>query len=87
VCGCGSGLEEERASIVAADGTVTDGPRVTVGGLTVIEVPSREEAHKWAAKWATACRCDEEVWELGYDPKIDAMLREAAILKTRPDKA
>jgi hypothetical protein len=44
---CGSGLEDQRASIVAADGTVTDGPQVTVGGLTVIEVPSREEAHKW----------------------------------------
>ena len=57
-----------------ADGTVTDGPQVTVGGLTVIEVPSREEAHKWAAKWATACRCDQEIWELGFDPKIDAML-------------
>ena len=35
---CGSGLEDQRASIVAADGTVTDGPQVTVGGLTVIEV-------------------------------------------------
>lgn len=32
-----------------------------VGGLTVIEVPSREEAHKWAAKWAAACRCDQEI--------------------------
>jgi len=62
---CGSGLEEQRASIVAAGGTVTEGPRVTIGGLTVIEVPSREEAHGWAAKWATACRCNQEVWELG----------------------
>jgi hypothetical protein len=62
---------------VAADGTVTDGPPVTVGGLTVIEVPSREEAHKWAAKWAAACRCDQEIWERGFDPKIDAMLRQA----------
>ena len=49
---------------------------MTVGGLTVIEVPSREEAHKWPAKWATACRCDQEIWELGFDPKHDAMLRE-----------
>jgi hypothetical protein len=36
---CGSGLEDQRGSIVAADGTVIDGPQVTVGGLTVIEVP------------------------------------------------
>ena len=28
---CGSGLEDQTASIVAADGTVTDGPQVTVG--------------------------------------------------------
>ena len=84
---CGSGLEEQRASIVAADGTVTDGPPVAVGGLTVIEVPSREEAHKWAAKWATACRCDQEIWELGSDPKIDAMLREAAHRRSRLDDA
>jgi hypothetical protein len=40
---CGSGLEDQRASIVAADGTVTDGAQVRVGGLTVIDVPSREE--------------------------------------------
>lgn len=84
---CGSGLEDQMASIVAADGTVTHGPQVTVGGLTVIEVPSREEAHKWAAKWAAACRCDQEVWELGYDPKIDAMLREAADRGPRRDDA
>ena len=51
---CGSGLEDQRASIVAADGTVTDGPPVTVGGLTVIEVPSREEALKWGCQ--AGCR-------------------------------
>jgi hypothetical protein len=84
---CGSGLEAQRASIVAADGIVTEGPQVTVGGLTVIEVPSREEAHKWAAKWAAACRCDQEVWELGSDPKIDAMLRVAAHRRVRRDDA
>ena len=75
---CGSGLAAQTASIVAADGTATDGPPVTVGGLTVIEVPSREEAHTWAAKWAAACRCDQEIWELGVDPEIDAMRRQAA---------
>jgi hypothetical protein len=84
---CGSGLEDQTASIVAADGTITEGPPVTVGGLTVIEVPSREEAHHWAAKWAAACRCDQEVWELGSDPQVDAMLREAAHRASRPDDA
>jgi hypothetical protein len=68
---------------VTANGTVTDSPQVTFGGLTVIEVPSREEAHKWA----TACRCDQEIWELGFDPKIDAMLRQADSRRSPPDDA
>jgi hypothetical protein len=53
---CGSGLQDQRAAIVAADGSVVDGAQVTVGGLTVIEVPSREEAHRWAATWAMPLR-------------------------------
>jgi hypothetical protein len=79
---CGSGLEDQRASVVSADGTVAVGPQVPVGGLTVIEVPSREEALQWAAKWASACRCDQQIWELGFDPEIDAMRREAAQQRT-----
>jgi hypothetical protein len=74
----GSGLENEKAIIVAADGTVTDGlDSNALGGITIIDVPSREEALIWAAKFATACRCPQEVWELGFDPELDAMLREA----------
>ena len=75
---CGSGLETQRASVVSAGGAVTKGPPVAVGGLIVLELPSWHEAHKWAAKWATACRCNQEVWQLGPDPEIDAMLRQAA---------
>lgn len=84
---CGSGLEEQTARIIAADGTVSDGRPVPVGGLTVFEVPSREEALAWAAKWAAACRCDQELWELGSDPQHDAMLREAALRRSRPGDA
>ena len=75
---CGSGLPGQQSSIVAADGTVTEGSQVPFGGLTVIEVPSREEAHEWAAKWAAACRCDQQVWELGDDPQLGEMLRDAS---------
>jgi hypothetical protein len=75
---CGSGMENQRASIVAVDGTVTEGPQVSIGGITIIEVPSRSEALEWAAKFTAACRCAQEVWELGFDPEINAMLREAA---------
>ena len=72
------GLENQRASIVATDGTVTDGPYPeAIGGVTVIDVPSREEALEWAAKIAVACRCAQEVREFMPDPELDAMLRQA----------
>jgi hypothetical protein len=75
---CGGGLEDQPASIVATDGMVTDGSYPeAISGLTVIEVPSREEALKWAAKIAAACRCAQEVREIGPDPELDEMLRQA----------
>jgi hypothetical protein len=67
----GGGLEHQRASIVATDGTVSDGPYPeAVGGLCVVDVPSREEALKWAAKTAGACRCAPEVREFMPDPAV-----------------
>lgn len=72
------GLENQPASIVATDGTVTDGPYPeAIGGFTIVDVPSREEALKWAAKIAVACRCAQEVREIGADPELAAMLRQA----------
>jgi hypothetical protein len=74
-----AGLASQRASIVATDGTVTDGPypetKEVIGGFCVVDVPSREEAQKWAAKTARACRCAQEVRELIPDPpEITAIL-------------
>jgi hypothetical protein len=75
---CGGGLMDQHASIVAPDGTVTDGPDPdAIGGVTVVDVPSREDALTWAAKIAAACRCPTEVWEFGADPELDEMLRAA----------
>ena len=72
------GLEDQKASIVAPDGTVTDGPHPgAIGGATIVEVPSHEEALEWAAKIAVACRCAQEVRAFGPDPELDAMLRQA----------
>jgi hypothetical protein len=75
----GAGLERQQASIVATDGTVTDGPypetKEVIGGFSVVDVASREEAQAWAAKIAVACRCAQEVRELLPDP--DATLRQA----------
>jgi len=57
--------DEVRVSVVAADGTVVDGPegKVSIGGLTIVDVASREEALEWAARIAAACRCAQEVRE------------------------
>lgn len=67
-----AGLESQRASIVATDGTVTDGPypetKEVIGGFAVVDVASREEALEWAAKIAVACRCAQEVRELLPSP-------------------
>jgi hypothetical protein len=68
----GVGVERQQASIVATDGTVTDGPypesKPVIGGFSIVEVSSREEALKWATKIAAACRCAQEVRELMSDP-------------------
>ena len=69
----GAGLERQRASVVGPDGTVTDGPypesKAVIGGFSIIEVPTREEALEWAARIAEGCRCAQEVRELMYDPE------------------
>jgi hypothetical protein len=67
-----AGLESQRASVVATDGTVADGPypqtKEVVGGFAVVDVPSRDEALEWAAKIAVACPCAQELRELLPDP-------------------
>ena len=64
----GGGLHSyEDVSVVATDGTVTDGPyaesKAYIGGLSVVDVPSRAEALEWAGRIALACRCAQEVRE------------------------
>jgi hypothetical protein len=71
----GGGLKDhEEASMVAIDGMVTDGPhsetKQYLGGFAVVDVPSREEALEWAAKFAVACRCAQEVREFVPDPTV-----------------
>ncbi len=62
----------EQVSVVATDGTIANGPsgKAYVGGLTIIDVPSREKALEWAAKIAVACRCAQEVSEFMPDPAV-----------------
>jgi hypothetical protein len=77
----GIGLERQRATVVGTDGVVSDGPypetKEVIGGFSVVDVGSREEALNWAAKTAVACRCAQEVRELLPDPETEAMLRRA----------
>lgn len=77
----GGGLERQRASVVATDGMVTDGPypetKEVIGGFAIVDVPSREEALAWAAKIAVSCRCAQEVREIMPDTEQDAMLHQA----------
>lgn len=69
----GGGLLRQRSSVVAIDGTTTNGPvpetKAVLGGFSIIEVPSREEALAWAARIAHACRCAQEVREIMFDPE------------------
>jgi hypothetical protein len=70
----GGGVESQRASIAATDGTVADGPypetKAVIGGFVIIDVPSRDEALDWAGRFAAACRCPQEVREIMYDPLV-----------------
>ena len=68
------GIDEDVPPVlVSADGTVTAGgypwaPPLN-GGFTVLELPSREEAVAWAARIAKACRCNQELRVLQFDPQ------------------
>ncbi len=71
----GGGLcSHEEVSVVATDGTVSDDPypesKAYIGGFSVVDVPSRQEALEWAAKIAVACRCAQEVREFLPDPAV-----------------
>lgn len=57
---------------VSADGVIASGTypqtRQIEGGVTILDVPTREAAVNWAAKLAAACQCDQELREFMYDP-------------------
>jgi hypothetical protein len=69
----GGGLLRQQAAVVAPDGTVSGGPvpetKAVVGGFSIMEVPSREDALVWAARIARSCRCAQEVREIMFDPE------------------
>lgn len=68
----GGGMARQQSTIVATDGSITTGPvpetKADIGGFSIIEVSSRDDAHVWAARIAAACRCAQEVREIMFDP-------------------
>ena len=70
----GGGILYDEVSVVGTDGSVTNGAfpdgKERLGGFSVVDVPTREEALRWAAKVAVACRCAQDVRELMPDPEL-----------------
>ncbi len=69
----GGGVITQGASVVGTDGSVTARPdpetKAVLGGFAIVNVPTREAALDWAARFAVACRCPQEVRELMPDPE------------------
>lgn len=59
-------------AVVSVDGLLTDGPftegKEFIGGVLIVNVPTRDDAVVWAAKTAVACRCAQDVRKFMYDP-------------------
>ena len=64
--------DEVTPKVVAPDGAVSDrsANKAYIAGVTIVDVPSVDEALKWAAKIAAACRCAQEVREFAPDPAV-----------------
>lgn len=56
-----------QQATVGRDGVVSDGPypesKELLGGVLIVDVPTWDDALKWAAKTAAACRCAQDVRE------------------------
>ena len=69
----GGGVLRQQSTIVATDGSISHGPmpetKAAIGGFSVIQVSSREDALVWAARIAQGCRCAQEVREIMFDPE------------------
>lgn len=70
----GGGIDE-RVRPVRVDGAAevsaeTSPPTARLdGGFTVLELPTADAARMWAAKFAVACRCPQEVRAFMDDPE------------------
>ena len=69
----GCGIQRQQSTVVDTGGKITAGPvpetKAVVGGFSIIETKSRDDALVWAARFAKACRCAQEVREIMFDPE------------------
>ena len=68
----GGGIDEQAPPVLVSSGGLISrdlypGSSLN-GGFTILELPTRDDAVRWAAKIAKACRCSQELREFGYDP-------------------
>lgn len=70
----GGGVLTQQATIVETDGSVRSGDfperKAVIGGFSIIEVPTLDDALDWARRIAVACRCAQEIRVLGDDPEV-----------------
>lgn len=70
----GGGVARQRAVIVGTDGVARPGDlperKAVIGGFSIVEVPSLDEALHWARRFALACGCAQEVRALMDDPEV-----------------
>ncbi|MFM1845361.1 MAG: hypothetical protein RI917_679 [Actinomycetota bacterium] len=69
----GGGFFEDKPVVVTEESVITEGPlapsEVRLGGFSVLDVKTKEDAYYWAAKIAKSCRCPQEVREMIMDPE------------------
>ena len=75
----GGGFLGYKPEVVKRDGSVENRPLaespVHIGGFTILEVPTKEDAYYWAKKIGISCRCDQEVREIMEDQLQDSILK------------
>ena len=85
----GGGLESQRASIVATDGTVTDGPypetKEVIGGFSSSTCPHARRRWSGPPRSPSLAAVRKRYGSSCPTPNTDAMLREADRRRRRPD--
>lgn len=70
----GGGLLRQQATIVDIDGAIRLGDfpekKAVIGGFSIIDVPTLDDALIWAGRIAAACDCAQEVRLLMDDPEV-----------------